>query len=57
MTELRPFLVRLKPDVRTMLEKASAERKKSIAQVINEELADSLSKHADLDSRLTKLIG
>jgi predicted HicB family RNase H-like nuclease len=57
MTQLKPFLVRLRPDVRTMLERAAQEQSKSIAAVINDELEESLSGHADLESRLDKLIG
>ena len=57
MTELKPFLVRLRPDVRVMLERAAQQHKKSIAAVINDELSRSLKGHSDLDTRLSKLLG
>jgi hypothetical protein len=57
MSELKPFLVRLRPQVKTLLEQASQAQNKSIAAIINDELEESLSSHADLDARLSKLIG
>jgi len=54
---LIPFLVRLKPDVYSLLQSVSKDRSKSIAAIINEELANALSKNADLDTRLDKLLG
>jgi uncharacterized protein (DUF1778 family) len=57
MTQLKPFLVRLRPDVRTMLERAAEHHKKSIAAVINDELSRSLKGHSDLDTRLSKFLG
>jgi len=57
MSELKPFLVRLRPNVKTLLEQAAKAQSKSIAAVINDELEESLSTHADLDARLSKLIG
>jgi hypothetical protein len=57
MTLLIPFLVRLRPDVYSLLQTVSKDRKKSVAAVINEELSNALSKSADLDTRLDKLLG
>ena len=57
MTLLIPFLVRLRPDVYSLLQTVSKDRSKSIAAVINDELSNSLSKSADLDTRLDKLLG
>jgi hypothetical protein len=57
MTVLIPFLVRLRPEVYSLLQTVSKERAKSIAAVINDELSNSLSKSADLDTRLDKLLG
>ena len=57
MSELKPFLVRLKPDVRVMLERAAQQYQKSIAAVINEELSKALQGHSDLEIRLDKLLG
>ena len=57
MSELKPFLVRLKPDVRVMLERAAQQHQKSIAAVINEELSKALQGHSDLETRLDKLLG
>jgi len=62
MTELKPFLVRLRPDVRTLLEQTAQQRNKPIAVIINDELRSSLSKHGDLyksfqRGRTDKLIG
>jgi predicted DNA-binding protein len=57
MSELKPFLVRLKPEVVRLLEKASEEQKKPQAVIINEILRDGLSKHGDLTSRINRLLG
>lgn len=57
MTNLIPFLVRLRPDVYSLLQSVSKDRSKSIAAVINDELADALSDRADLDTRLDKFLG
>lgn len=54
---LIPFLVRLRPDVYSLLQSVSKDRNKSIAAVINDELADALSDSADLDTRLDKFLG
>jgi deoxyxylulose-5-phosphate synthase len=56
MTELKPFLVRLRPDVRTLLEQTAQQRNKPIAVIINDELRSSLSKHGDLSQRLNKML-
>lgn len=56
MSELKPFLVRLRPDVRTLLEQTAQERKKPIASIINEELRASLGKQGDLAQRLTQML-
>ena len=57
MSELKPFLVRLRPDVRELLVQASQDRKKPIACVINDELRVALGKTGNLNQRLTQLIG
>jgi hypothetical protein len=57
MSELKPFLVRLQPDVRELLAQAAQERKKPIASVINDELRVALGKTGNLNQRLTQLIG
>ena len=57
MSELKPFLVRLKPEVVELLSKASQEQKKTQAAIINEILRDGLSKHGDLSSRINRLLG
>lgn len=56
MSELKPFLVRLKPDVVRLLEKASEEQRKPQAAIINDVLRDGLSKHGDLNSRINKMV-
>jgi transcription antitermination factor NusA-like protein len=57
MSELKPFLVRLRPDVRELLVQAAQERKKPIASVINDELRSALGKTGNLNQRLSQLIG
>jgi hypothetical protein len=56
MTELKPFLVRLRPDVRTLLEQTAQQRNKPIAVIINDELRSALSKQGDLSQRLNKML-
>jgi transcription antitermination factor NusA-like protein len=57
MSELKPFLVRLRPDVRELLLQAAQERHKPIAAVINDELRSALGKTGNLNQRLSQLIG
>jgi alkylated DNA repair dioxygenase AlkB len=57
MSELKPFLVRLRPDVVQLLIKAAQEQKKPQAAIINQLLQDGLSKHNDLDNRINRLLG
>jgi transcription antitermination factor NusA-like protein len=57
MSELKPFLVRLRPDVHELLVQASQERHKAIAAVINDELRSALGKTGNLNQRLTQMIG
>jgi hypothetical protein len=57
MSELKPFLVRLRPDVRELLVQAAQERHKPIAAVINDELRVALGKTGNLNQRLTQMIG
>jgi hypothetical protein len=57
MSELKPFLVRLKPDVVELLIQASKLQRKPQAVIINELLRDGLSKTGDLDSRINRLLG
>lgn len=56
MSELKPFLVRLRPDVARLLEKAAEEQRKTQAAIINDVLRDGLSKHGDLNSRINKMV-
>jgi len=57
MSDLKPFLVRLRPDVVQLLIKAAQEQKKPQAAIINQLLQDGLSKHSDLDNRINRLLG
>jgi len=54
-TELKPFLVRLTPDSVSLLDKASKDKKKTKALLINEAVNVYLSKEADLNDRLNKI--
>jgi hypothetical protein len=56
MTELKPFLVRLRPHVKTLLEQASKDQSKSIAAIINDKIEESLGPDADLNTRLGKML-
>jgi len=57
MSELKPFLVRLRPEVAELLAKASNEQNKPQAVIVNDVLRDALSKHGDLTSRINRLLG
>jgi hypothetical protein len=57
MSELKPFLVRLRPDVVELLIQAAKMQQKPQAVIINELLRDGLSKTGDLDSRINRLLG
>jgi hypothetical protein len=57
MSELKPFLVRLRPEVAELLVKAASEQNKPQAVIVNDVLRDALSKHGDLTSRINRLLG
>lgn len=57
MNELKPFLVRLRPDVVELLEQASKSMAKTRSALINNALREYLSDKGDLDQRLKKMLG
>jgi predicted DNA-binding protein len=57
MSELKPFLVRLRPEVAELLAKASDEQGRPQAAIVNDIIKDALSKHGDLTSRINRLLG
>lgn len=54
---LKPFLVRLTPESVELLDKAAKDQNKTKASIINNAIKSHLSKEADLNSRLNKVIG
>ena len=54
---LKPFLVRLTPESVELLDKAAKDQSKTKASIINNAIKSYLSKEADLNSRLNKVIG
>ena len=56
--KLQPFLVRLHPDTRAMLDRATLEQRKSRAAIIDEAIRDLLADRyaATVDDRLDTLI-
>lgn len=57
MNELKPFLVRLRPDVVELLEQASKSMSKTRSALINNALREYLADKGDLDQRLKKMLG
>lgn len=57
MSDLKPFLVRLRPDVAELLAKASDEQGRPQSVIVNDVLLSALSKHGDLNSRINRLLG
>ena len=55
-TELKPFLVRLTPSSVELLDKASKEKEKPKASIINDAIKAYLSKDNDINSRLNKIL-
>ena len=57
--KLQPFLVRLHPDTRAMLDKATLEQGRSRAAIIDEAIRDSLADKysATVNDRLDTLLG
>ena len=55
-TELKPFLVRLTPSSVELLDKASKEKEKPKASIINDAIKAYLSKDNDIHSRLNKIV-
>jgi predicted transcriptional regulator len=57
--KLQPFLVRLHPDTRAMLDKATLEQGRSRASIVDEAIRDSLADKysATVNDRLDTLLG
>lgn len=60
MTEktLIPFLIRLRPDTRALLDRAADEQRRSRASIIDEIVRDTLrDRYAPVSDRLHRLLG
>lgn len=60
MTEktLIPFLIRLRPETRALLDRAADEQRRSRASIIDELVRDALlAKYANINDRLHRILG
>lgn len=56
--KLQPFLVRLHPDTRAMLDRATEEQRRSRAAIIDEAIREMLSdRYSDVHQRLDSFLG
>ena len=56
--KLQPFLVRLHPDTRAMLDRATVEQRKSRAAIIDEAIREMLEdQYKGIDERLDSFLG
>jgi len=56
--ENKPFVVRLRPSTRTLLDRAAEDQRRSRASIVDEALREHLrAKYADVNDRLSRLIG
>ena len=56
-TNLRPFLVRLRPDTRMLLDEAAGAERRSRASIIDEALRSHLAGYERVQARLDALLG
>lgn len=57
MNNLKPFLVRLRPDVVELLDQASKSMTETKSKIINNALREYLADKGDLNQRLSKMLG
>lgn len=58
MSENKPFVVRLRPSTRELLDRAAEDQRRSRASVVDEAVREYLrDKYADVNQRLNRLIG
>lgn len=56
-TENKPFMVRLRPSTRELLDKAAEDQRRSRASIIDELIRDGLrQRYADVNDRLARLL-
>lgn len=56
-TENKPFMVRLRPTTRELLDRASEDQRRSRASIIDELIRDGLrQRYADVNDRLARLL-
>jgi len=57
MTENKPFMIRLRPSTRALLDKAAADQRRSRASIVDELIVTFLGKrYAELNQRLEQLL-
>lgn len=57
MTQNKPFMVRLRPHTRDLLDRAAQDQRRSRASIIDQLIRENLSRrYADVNDRLDKLL-
>jgi hypothetical protein len=57
-TKLKPFLVRLRPETRVLLDDASADQRRSRASLIDQAIVEMLGRtYSKVDNRLNRMLG
>lgn len=56
--KLKPFLMRLHPDTRSLLETAASDQRRSLSSIVDQCIRDQLRpRYGQLNDRLSRLIG
>lgn len=56
-TPNKPLVVRLRPETRTLLDRAAEDQRRSLASIVDEAVRDQLrAKYADVDTRVQRFL-
>jgi hypothetical protein len=56
MKQTQPFMVRLRPTTRELLDRAAEDQRRSRASIIDELIREGLTKYADVNDRLHRFL-
>lgn len=55
--KLKPFLIRMRPETRTLLEQAAADQRRSMSSIIDQSVRDQLQpRYGQLDTRIHRFL-
>lgn len=56
MSENKPFLIRLRPQARALLDAAASDQRRSRASLVDQLIRDHLKQYEDTNSRLDRML-